>query len=283
MNDEVFSTLLSRRERNVVDLLLQGKSNKQIALALGISERTVEFHLKNVYAKLHVASRVELIITLGQTTGKNSAVPVESTVALESENPDNGNQTARSRAARSLRNTVSLIKKEVAMTIKISSEELENYLRNHPVFLSLLVFLTAGLVTRYVIFDIGLYFWVSYILLGLLLGWGSIRFGLLAKQASSLRPLVIIALAALCPLIAASFDYLYVNTIVQYTGPVSISFAGITASAGWATSPEGYWFRSSHLSITSDMPWLIAIVYMLVLFAFSRAVGKQSKNNMANA
>ena len=37
--------LLSRREKEVVTLLLQGKSNKQIALSLGVSERTIEFHL----------------------------------------------------------------------------------------------------------------------------------------------------------------------------------------------------------------------------------------------
>lgn len=36
---------LSNREREVVQLLLEGKSNKLIALALGISDRTVEFHL----------------------------------------------------------------------------------------------------------------------------------------------------------------------------------------------------------------------------------------------
>jgi DNA-binding CsgD family transcriptional regulator len=34
---------LSKREREVVELLLQGKSNKQIALGLGIAESTVEF------------------------------------------------------------------------------------------------------------------------------------------------------------------------------------------------------------------------------------------------
>jgi len=42
---------LSNREWEVVELLLQGKSNKLIAGALGISVRTVEFHLKNIYTK----------------------------------------------------------------------------------------------------------------------------------------------------------------------------------------------------------------------------------------
>lgn len=46
--------LLSNREQEVVQLLLQGKSNKLIASSLGISESTVEFHLKNIYNKHQV-------------------------------------------------------------------------------------------------------------------------------------------------------------------------------------------------------------------------------------
>ena len=61
---------LSNREWEVAKLLLQGKSNKLIALSLGISERTVEFHLKNIYAKFQVSSRIELILELGNATGK---------------------------------------------------------------------------------------------------------------------------------------------------------------------------------------------------------------------
>jgi DNA-binding CsgD family transcriptional regulator len=60
---------LSSREREVLKHLLQGKSNKLIAFSLGISDRTVEFHLKNVYAKYNVSSRVELILKLGNTPG----------------------------------------------------------------------------------------------------------------------------------------------------------------------------------------------------------------------
>ena len=73
---------LSRRELEVVHLLLQGKSNKLIAFALGISDRTVEFHLKNVYAKFQVSSRMELVLKLGNTTGEAiSDNLVRSTVA----------------------------------------------------------------------------------------------------------------------------------------------------------------------------------------------------------
>lgn len=61
-------TPLSKREQDVLDLLLEGKSNKLIAHALGITERTVEFHLKNIYAKHQVNSRIELVLHLRQST-----------------------------------------------------------------------------------------------------------------------------------------------------------------------------------------------------------------------
>jgi len=58
--------LFSEREKEVVGLLLQGKSNKQIALALGVSESTVEFHLKNIYIKLRVSSRIEAVLKISE-------------------------------------------------------------------------------------------------------------------------------------------------------------------------------------------------------------------------
>ena len=59
----------SPTEKKIIDLLLQGKSNKQIALALGISERTVEFHLTNIYRKLGVRSRAEAFTKLREPAG----------------------------------------------------------------------------------------------------------------------------------------------------------------------------------------------------------------------
>ena len=50
------STKLSKREEEVANLLRMGKSNKQIADVLSISDRTVEFHLKNIYKKIQVSS-----------------------------------------------------------------------------------------------------------------------------------------------------------------------------------------------------------------------------------
>ncbi len=55
---------LSEREKEVAALLLQGLSNKQIAQALSIATRTVEFHTSHIYEKLAVNSRAEAILKL---------------------------------------------------------------------------------------------------------------------------------------------------------------------------------------------------------------------------
>ena len=50
---------LSRREQEVLELLSQGCSNKEIADKLSISVETVTWHLKHIYGKLHVRSRTQ--------------------------------------------------------------------------------------------------------------------------------------------------------------------------------------------------------------------------------
>jgi DNA-binding CsgD family transcriptional regulator len=52
---------LTRREQQVLDLALAGESARGIAEQLFISERTAESHLANIYRKLNVRSRVELL------------------------------------------------------------------------------------------------------------------------------------------------------------------------------------------------------------------------------
>jgi LuxR family transcriptional regulator, maltose regulon positive regulatory protein len=52
---------LTEREREMLVLLANGTSNKDMANRLFVSENTVKFHLKNIYAKLSVASRVQAI------------------------------------------------------------------------------------------------------------------------------------------------------------------------------------------------------------------------------
>lgn len=59
--DEEVTPTLTEREAQVLGLLAQGLANKQIALALGISEHTVKFHISAVYQKLGVANRAEAV------------------------------------------------------------------------------------------------------------------------------------------------------------------------------------------------------------------------------
>ena len=53
--------LLTKRERQVLDLVKDGKSNKVIANTLGVSQRTVEGHRANIMEKLEVQSVAELV------------------------------------------------------------------------------------------------------------------------------------------------------------------------------------------------------------------------------
>jgi len=92
------SNQFSEREKEVTGLLLQGKSNKQIALALGISASTVEYHLKNVYKKLQVNSRTEAVLRLGKSVGDNVTSELgKSTVEMNGETTDNGIQPISTR------------------------------------------------------------------------------------------------------------------------------------------------------------------------------------------
>ena len=52
---------LTARERAVLEQLARGLANKQIAAALGISERTVKFHVGALFAKLGASTRTEAV------------------------------------------------------------------------------------------------------------------------------------------------------------------------------------------------------------------------------
>ncbi len=59
-NDKLSSSL-SRRELEVLQALIDGYTYKAIADKLFVSTNTVSFHLRNIYAKLHVRSRAEAV------------------------------------------------------------------------------------------------------------------------------------------------------------------------------------------------------------------------------
>ena len=50
---------LTEREKEVLNQIAQGKTNKDIAVALSIAENTVKNHLKNILEKLHLENRVQ--------------------------------------------------------------------------------------------------------------------------------------------------------------------------------------------------------------------------------
>jgi DNA-binding CsgD family transcriptional regulator len=58
--------VLTPTERRVAELAVAGLSNKEIARTLVVTVNTVEFHLRNTYAKLGVRSRVQLVERLSE-------------------------------------------------------------------------------------------------------------------------------------------------------------------------------------------------------------------------
>ena len=110
---------LAKREKDVVKLVLQGMSNKLIASSLGISKRTVEFHLKNIYAKYQVSSRIKLILKLVHTTGAAELEALGySTVESPEENAENRvRRDARPDWTASFRQVISIFGKEWLMKI----------------------------------------------------------------------------------------------------------------------------------------------------------------------
>jgi DNA-binding NarL/FixJ family response regulator len=59
---------LTPRELEIVRLVASGLRNKEIGRQLAITEGTVKIHLHNIYQKLQVASRIELILLVSAQT-----------------------------------------------------------------------------------------------------------------------------------------------------------------------------------------------------------------------
>jgi DNA-binding NarL/FixJ family response regulator len=55
---------LTQREYEIAHLICQGKSNEEIAGLIYLSINTIKFHLKNIYEKLDISSRTQLIIKM---------------------------------------------------------------------------------------------------------------------------------------------------------------------------------------------------------------------------
>lgn len=62
--DKNLNNNLSNREKQIIDQIIQGKTNKQIAEILHITERTVKAHLSAVFKKTQTRNRLELTVKL---------------------------------------------------------------------------------------------------------------------------------------------------------------------------------------------------------------------------
>lgn len=60
---------LTRRQRDVLELIAEGKSNKLIADALSMSESTVKAHVKQIIKRLNVANRTQAALQATRTVG----------------------------------------------------------------------------------------------------------------------------------------------------------------------------------------------------------------------
>lgn len=55
------SSAVTKRERTIIDWLVCGATAREVAAELRLSPHTVRAHIRNVYAKLGVANRIELV------------------------------------------------------------------------------------------------------------------------------------------------------------------------------------------------------------------------------
>ena len=261
---------LSPREIEVVDHVLQGKSNKQIAFQLGITERTVEFHLKNVYTKLGIGSRMELAVKLWKSADDEVKASLrESTVAESVEIAENGNQPMW---AASVKRMLSVLKKEFAMTMKTILNDLGNAVQKHLLAFSLFYFIAAGLMTHYLVVGFGLYFIPSYLLLGLVLGMSSLYLGLrwhgIMSGEVHVRPIWAVGFLAL-PFLAGLLDLTLLATLAKAMGAVTVNLIGLSSRAVWMVADNGSPFLLLSRSITLDDIWLYGPVLYMSLLALA--------------
>jgi two-component system NarL family response regulator len=75
--DEANSETLTERQREVLTLVAQGYTYKEIGTILHLAERTIKYHMQGIVQRLHLKNRVE-IIAYARRVGLDAASPTES-------------------------------------------------------------------------------------------------------------------------------------------------------------------------------------------------------------
>jgi len=93
LRDALIQKGLSNRESEVAELVSKGLSNKEVANQLFVTEKTVKFHLTNIYKKMNVKSRAQLIVWclphlgFAESEARQAQAEVQSQPAAMNQNP----------------------------------------------------------------------------------------------------------------------------------------------------------------------------------------------------
>lgn len=74
-SDETKSSKITKTESRIIKLIAAGESNKDIAELLSVSEKTVKAHITNIFHKLHLQNRYQLMI-YGKRKKKNAEMGI---------------------------------------------------------------------------------------------------------------------------------------------------------------------------------------------------------------
>ncbi len=94
LRDVLIQKGLSNREAEVAELVSKGLSNKEVANQLFVTEKTVKFHLTNIYKKMNVKSRAQLIVWCLPHLGFVESETVRQEPAIQAAGSYNNNANA---------------------------------------------------------------------------------------------------------------------------------------------------------------------------------------------
>jgi DNA-binding NarL/FixJ family response regulator len=117
---------LSQRAQEILDLTVSGLTSRQIGERLGLSSRTVENHLRDIYARLGVNSRAQLV--RAAVGGQIMSARPEASVVVEPETPRSLELTPMERRIAALV-VQGLTNRQIAARIYVSRHTVDAHLR----------------------------------------------------------------------------------------------------------------------------------------------------------